>query len=92
MFVIFNINRKSIQAANYKSLTLLLYYQGKLLTTIMTLEVSADFFNYAHSINPKIQGNFNLSLMSFVMSGNMKSNIYSDKTQKHLVEMMVHYI
>ena len=37
--------------------------------------VSADFFKYAHSINPKNKEVYNLSLMSLVISGNIETAI-----------------
>ena len=74
MFSFILIEKKPCKRVIIKGLTLALYYQGKLLTTIMSQSVSADFFNYAHSINPKIKI-YNLSLMSFVMSGNIETAI-----------------
>ena len=67
---------KALQAANYKRSYFGSILSGQIANYNNESSVSADFFNYAHSINPKIKEVYNLSLMSLVISGNIETNIY----------------
>ena len=73
--IIFNVNRKSTESRNYKRSYFGSILSGQIANYNNESSVSADFFNYAHSINPKNKEVYNLSLMSFVISGNIETAI-----------------
>ena len=55
---------KALQATNYKRSYFVSLLSGQIANYNNESSVSADFFNYAHSINPENKEVYNLSLMS----------------------------
>ena len=73
--IIFNVNRKSTASSNYKRSYFGSILSGQIANYNNESSVSADFFNYAHSIHPENKEVYNLSLMSLVISGNIETAI-----------------
>ena len=71
----FILIEKTLLAANYKRSYFGSILSGQIANYNNESGISADFFNYAHSINPKNREVYNLSLMSLVISGNVETAI-----------------
>ena len=80
MIVIFVIlAQKQSLALNYKKSYFGSILSGQIANYNNDSSLSADFFNYAHTINPRNKEIYNLSLMSLVLDGNVKTAISTVK-------------
>ena len=77
-FVIFN--GKQLQAVNYKKSYFGSILSGQIANYNNDSSISADFFNYAHNINPKNKEVYKLSLMSLILSGDIETAISNVKS------------
>ena len=76
-FIIFT--GKQLQAVNYKKSYFGSILSGQIANYNNDSSISADFFNYAHNINPKNKEVYKLSLMSLILSGDIETAISTVK-------------
>ena len=70
---------KKLQAVNYHKSYFGSILSGQIANYNNDSSLSAEFFNYAHTINPKNKEVYNLSLMSLLISGNIETAISTIK-------------
>ncbi len=70
---------KKLQGVNYQKSYFGSILSGQIANYNNDSSLSAEFFNYAHTINPKNKEVYNLSLMSLVISGNIETALSTIK-------------
>ena len=81
LIISFNLVAKTLLSNNneYKKSYCGSILSGQIANYNNDSSISADFFNYAHTINPKNNEVYKLSLMSLIISGNVELAISTVK-------------